>query len=216
MGWRCDICDSYNEESNLQCYVCGQERSRESILEGKLRARRERSEKIKKTVADVGSKMLSGLFIAGVVCGVTAVFFMLAGKISGGGLGDITDNISAVAKNAFYGAADNSIKNVTALFGGAIESPLIRLSHNGREILLCFSSAIMSLFAAARLVLKHAGQRMSSSYNEKGEALGTSVQGKLGTLSGAAEAVFDNIKGRLACLPEIIKTLASNVMSYFK
>ena len=32
MSWKCNICDSYNKDDSAQCYVCGQLKSSQFVL----------------------------------------------------------------------------------------------------------------------------------------------------------------------------------------
>lgn len=46
MSWKCDMCDSYNEESSQQCYVCGQMRFAELRKEERIKLRRRKTVKV--------------------------------------------------------------------------------------------------------------------------------------------------------------------------
>ena len=52
MSWKCDICDTYNDDDNMECYVCGTLRSEESIrLAEALKAEALRKEEERKATA---------------------------------------------------------------------------------------------------------------------------------------------------------------------
>ena len=96
MSWKCDICDSYNEEGSRQCYVCGQPRSAESIREGKIREREER-------IADINASIYKNVygvskivFIFGLNASLVVVAIAVILKIANGQLDDIWQSAFAV------------------------------------------------------------------------------------------------------------------------
>jgi len=72
MRWRCEICDTYNEEHDTVCYVCDQPRSEESIREAKKREREERIKRLYEAIYRRGYKILTVLFILALVVSVGA------------------------------------------------------------------------------------------------------------------------------------------------
>ncbi len=65
MNWKCDVCDTYNDESVIACYVCGQARSAASIREGKRRNKEVRKLKIHNDIYIKGHQISKGLFFLG-------------------------------------------------------------------------------------------------------------------------------------------------------
>lgn len=99
MGWKCDICDTYNEETTKQCYVCGGARSEASIREGKRRAREERILRLNLAILNNVFKYSKIFFVLGLSVSSIALVLLLIMKVSGGKLDDIILNAIQLLRN---------------------------------------------------------------------------------------------------------------------
>ncbi len=73
MGWKCDYCDTYNESGTVECYVCGHERSPESILEEKKIKHDEYIKRLAKKTENTIHIICKSLFIGGISLSLIAL-----------------------------------------------------------------------------------------------------------------------------------------------
>lgn len=139
LSWKCDICDSYNEESSRQCYVCGQARSAESIREGKIKEREERVSRINTAIINRATGVLRLFFILGLSGSLVAVIVTLIIKISGGDLDTIWQSLKTLV--------ERMVQNVNTSVDGNLRTLIARCSTTPIEQLPADAKAIWSVAA---------------------------------------------------------------------
>lgn len=111
MSWKCDICDTYNEETATRCYVCDQPRSAESVREGLLLARKEKMERLNDAICKNAYGIFRMVFISGLAIALVAIVAAVIIKIVNSQLGDIWHLLFVLALRAWghlsEGFADN-------------------------------------------------------------------------------------------------------------
>ena len=139
MSWKCDICDSYNDDSLKQCFVCGQTRSAESIKKAKIHAKEEKLSKLNEKIYKNSFGFLKIVFLAGTAVSLIAAVTLIIKKIVDGQLDSIWYSVVDVAQ-----LAGNNIKET---FGNnfplAIQIIAQRVSANAG----CFGDAFMKLLS---------------------------------------------------------------------
>ncbi|MBR4550212.1 MAG: hypothetical protein IKO83_09910 [Oscillospiraceae bacterium] len=85
MSWRCDFCDTYNEDEALECSVCGQPRSSASIAEERRARRQERIEKI----FDKAYLVARYAFFAALIVVLIAVVVDITRRLTSGSFEDL-------------------------------------------------------------------------------------------------------------------------------
>ena len=117
MSWKCDNCDTYNEDGDAVCYVCGQPRSEKSIREAARVAAEARralaDERINKTLTAAAKT----LRIAGIALGVFATVILIIIMLIKGRLGDIGTSAVYAAKRAWAAVAAAFGDNLPAAAG---------------------------------------------------------------------------------------------------
>lgn len=185
MTWKCDICDTYNEEHQMECYVCGQSRSKVSIREGKIRAREERIKKINDYIYHYGYRSCLTAFIIGLSLSLIVIVLSLIMKISNGAVGELVVNlinvfeysyehvISSVSTNMKFIIVDtfrNSFldvgNNITFVFlkwRYMISTMVLLLSgyigiNAKNNILFCFNNRVLPMY---QLVVQNISSKMT-------------------------------------------------------
>lgn len=139
MSWKCDICDSYNEESSQKCYVCGQPRSIESIIESKWRKRKERNAHIKEVTSKTLYAVLRALFILGLSISLIVIVVILIIKIIEGSEGDIWQITVSAVQRAYLRLGDMLDNNLKIILSH-ITSGFIKNFTASTEALQCVVS----------------------------------------------------------------------------
>ena len=130
MSWRCDICDTYNEEAERQCYVCGQPRSAESIREGKIREREERAIRVSQSIYNKGYAVARVVFILGLSLAVLVASIALIMRLSSGNIGGLVTNLASVANHAYSRIVNNDVANVMDLAEHFSRAPVQEIGMN--------------------------------------------------------------------------------------
>ncbi|MBE6974081.1 MAG: hypothetical protein E7436_01125 [Ruminococcaceae bacterium] len=111
MAWKCELCDSYNEDGTSVCYVCGEERSAAAIMAEEVRRREEeerraaalreeaqrrraaRREKIRSAAEKALGKCGPVLYYGSMVVAILALVLIVAGKVADGQVEDLWINL---------------------------------------------------------------------------------------------------------------------------
>ena len=110
MSWQCEACDTYNEDDLKVCFVCGQERSKESIDAALAALKEERREQLREKVQKSSSflrKVFSIACMAFVLVSVAAAVLVFI--LGGSSLDGLFRNVTA--------AGGHAITRITATFG---------------------------------------------------------------------------------------------------
>lgn len=123
MSWICDYCSTANDDRDTECFVCGRERSKKSILEAKRAAQEERTKRVNemiyKSTTIVGRVMcFSSITLFSVIA-----IILLCLKIQNSSLGDLIHSGIAIA--------DNIGDNFKLLFSVNVVSVATQLFHSG-------------------------------------------------------------------------------------
>jgi hypothetical protein len=109
MAWKCDLCDSYNEDSLSVCYVCGEARSAASILAEEMRRKEDalrRKEALRTKFCADAQKVLgkSGrvLYYGAMAVAILALVLMLALKVAQGQTEDLWITLSRTADRGLH------------------------------------------------------------------------------------------------------------------
>ncbi|MBQ9910080.1 MAG: hypothetical protein IJM50_00995 [Lachnospiraceae bacterium] len=102
MSWKCDVCDSYNEDSARICYVCGQARSDAALREARRRekeayllAKRKRAERFRQLIGEKLNWTADLLFYAGLAVSISAIAIISIIRIVRGDFSDAGDMLNA-------------------------------------------------------------------------------------------------------------------------
>ena len=101
MSWKCDICDSYNEERLRRCFVCGQKRSAESIKDGRIKLREERIAKADTIIINKIIGIPGLMYILGLSASSVSIVVALIIRIRGGGLDTIWQSFEILIDKVF-------------------------------------------------------------------------------------------------------------------
>lgn len=130
MSWICDYCSTANEDRDTECFVCGRERSKESIREAKRAAREERTKRINEVIYK--STTITGK----VLCFSTIVLFsvialiVLYFKMQSGSLGDLVYTGIAIVENIGENFKLLFNVNVESIAEQLLDSPLKNIGTN--------------------------------------------------------------------------------------
>lgn len=99
LSWICDICSSSNDDSSVECFVCGQHRSEASIKEAKQRAKEEKRKNKVERIFKYSSKIAQVMFIASISISTLFATIMLIVLTVNGNLSLIISNIVTIGKH---------------------------------------------------------------------------------------------------------------------
>ncbi len=88
MGWICHICDTYNQEKDNQCFVCGQGRLSVATVAKPARGRKKKKDK-HWDVCNYIFNLCRAVFFICVSVAVVALVISLISKVTTGSLSDI-------------------------------------------------------------------------------------------------------------------------------
>ena len=130
MSWICDYCSTANEDHDTECFVCGRERSMESIREATRIAREERTKRINEIIyksATITGKVLC--FSSIVLFSVIALIVLFL-KMQSGSLGDLFDIGIVIFENIGENFKLLFNVNVKSIVGQLVDSPLKNIGTN--------------------------------------------------------------------------------------
>jgi len=123
LSWKCDFCDSYNDEKLLQCFVCEQERSIESIREAKKREREVKLAHINdlfvKTTSYISRNLVS---LASLIFFIAIIGELVINNFSVN-LDDIGNNLEVTLLHAGLSISNLYNKNLAKLLSHVTSTP---------------------------------------------------------------------------------------------
>ena len=161
MSWRCEVCDSYNEESEALCFVCGQERSEESRREGLRLAREARRAALVARIDRILGRTGKILFALGAGGCLALVLISLAVKLFQGSFGDVFLSLSAVLQRWARNGLAPITDNLPVLMDSAGSGPVPGLLASGKAVALDARDAFADLLAASGHLLRRGAQNLS-------------------------------------------------------
>lgn len=161
MSWVCDFCSTCNEEKTLECFVCGQPRSAESIHEEKKRRKADGFIRFNNFICDVVLPNLKVVFVGIIALASIIIIWAIINKIKGYpddiqlAIGYLAKSAKARIQNLFYISFNNSAFEFTSfakkcrdLFE-SMSTVVFCLSGNAKNHFSCYTSCIESLTANA-------------------------------------------------------------------
>lgn len=215
MSWVCDFCSTCNEEKTLECFVCGQPRSAESIREGKERLKAERFVRFNKFIFDVVYSKLKIVFASSIAVASVVTIVWLIIKITHGNLDDIPIAIEHMAKR--IGG------NIQFCFGICVPFVFRYISHvPWKNLSLCFE-AIMDKwalsFASISTIVSylniHAKKQSISSYNYCVKPLGINAGDNIVVLWDTIVSLWNRARYTVEQCIDLLTGYAKNIASHF-
>lgn len=123
MSWKCDICDTYNDDQNKLCCVCDQPRSAASVLEGRRLAREARRDKLRTVLLEKGYPAARIFFYASAGVAAAAVVVGIVLLLVSGDIGILFDNLGAAARCAWGKGTRLFPGNLRAMGTAVISAP---------------------------------------------------------------------------------------------
>ena len=136
MSWICDYCSTANEDRDTECFVCGRERSKESIREAKRAAREERTKRINEVVYKSTTITGKVMCFSSIVLFSVIALIVLYLKMQSGSLGDLVYTGIAIAENIGENFKLLFNINVEAIATQLLDSPLKNIGSNYEAIRL--------------------------------------------------------------------------------
>lgn len=130
MSWVCDFCSSSNDDSVVECFVCGQRRSEASIQEARRRAREEKERRVMEKILKYSSQTSKILFIVSVSVSTLTTTLMLVLMMINGNLSTIIESGIAIGKHFGVRISESFVGNTGAIIHCIADSALLSLSRN--------------------------------------------------------------------------------------
>lgn len=99
MSWICDYCSTANEDCDTECFVCGCERSKESIREAKRIVLEERTKRINEVIYNSTTITGKVMCFSSIVLFSVIALIILYLKMRNGLLGDLAYAVIAIFEN---------------------------------------------------------------------------------------------------------------------
>ena len=136
MSWICDYCSTANEDHDTECFVCGRERSKESIMEAKRAAREERMRHIHEVIYKSTTITGKVLCVSSIVLFSVISLIVLYVRMRSGLLGDLVYVGIAIVENVGENLAMLYQFNVRDIFLGLLDSAAENIGDNFESICL--------------------------------------------------------------------------------
>lgn len=216
MSWKCDICDSYNEERSHQCYVCGQPRSAESIREGKARAKEEKIARINNGIYKNAYGISKTVFISGLTISLITIVVAIIIKIVNGQLDDIWHSLFVLALRAESNVSNIFTNNLPAAFQIIAFEPWSNLPHNSIALwetiasnLTVFSVFVVDAFSNT------AKNNLSDSYIYGIRPLAENISTNLVTQGSGIGELLSRARSSLNELVQVLKGMYNSAVKHF-
>ena len=216
MSWKCDICDSYNEERSRLCYVCRQARSAESIKEGKLKEREERVAHINTVIINRATGVLRLIFMLGLSCSLVTVIVALIIKTSGGGLDAIWQSTKSVVERMHYNFTTLFAGNLQAVISQCSSSPMEQLSADAKVIWSVISNnGSHNKWVIFTVLPDFAEANLQKCYFNRVVPIENRISEHVDRFCMVASGLMTNVSSSIGNLSETIKGLIETVMNHF-
>lgn len=216
MSWKCDICDSYNEESSRQCYVCGQPRSAESIREGKIREREERIARINAGIYKNAYGISKVVFISGLAASLVIIAIGIIIKIVNGQLDDIWYSTSAVIRRFGYNLNFSFGRNPQLLFDHVLAGSFKSLAVNAQVIWLIIVSNFSGFpNIAFEIIPSVAKKNVTGSYSNGIITMSQHLSSNIGMFGTILAGLFSSITGSVNYLIRMVTGMFNSAVKHF-
>lgn len=215
MSWRCDICDTYNEESVRQCYVCGQPRSAESIREGKIREREERAIRVSQSVYSKGYVTIRIVFISGLSLAVLVTIIDLIIKLSSGSIDEIVTNLTSAASHIYLNFVNNDVSNIEKVAEHLAHAPVHEICMNIDAVLAKWQSALIAFSVLASGLFTGAKNQVALCSNNRVSVIANLLGANVSHLFHTIELLFNSAKDSTIETVSIFKSIMNHVKSFF-
>lgn len=216
MSWKCDICDSYNEESSRHCYVCGQTRSAESIREGKTRVKAARIARINDGICKGSYKISRMIFFSGLTISLITIGAAIITKIAHGQVNDIWNLIYVLFFRAENKAVHTFASNVSVFFRIATSELWHNLSYN--SLVICdIIVSNLTIFSAFAIKVIHitVKNNLSNGYKYSIRPLVENISMSLMTLGFKFAELSSKAQTSVSDLVYMVKGMYIGVVRYF-
>lgn len=216
MSWKCDICDSYNEERSRLCYVCRQARSAESIKEGKLKKREDRVAHINAFFVNRATGVLSLFFILGSACSLVAVIVALIIKTFGGGLDTIWQSAKCVVERMLYNFNALLVGNLRTVISQCSSSLMEQLSADAKVIWSVISNnGSHNKWVIFTVLPDFAEANLQKCYFNRVVPIENRISEHVDRFCMVASGLMTNVSSSIGNLSETIKGLFKTVTNSF-
>lgn len=216
MSWKCDVCDTYNDERELACYVCGQARSVSSIREGKIRAREERALRIENALYQKGYSILKTMFLAGLLSSLVIIVVATIIELSQGNIGNLATNFFSILEHMGSKISSTVPFNAEAILQSIMSAPVLEVGQNIEYVVSAWGSALSVIPSAAQeLFISTAKNNFEGGYIGSVECLIRLSDESLSNTGAAISRLYDNAIQRISDTLHIIKSVFQNVKQYF-
>lgn len=216
MSWKCDICDSYNEESVIQCYVCGQPRSAESIREGKIRAREEKITRINNRIYKNAYGISRAFFIFGLTISLVSIAIAIIIKIINGQLDDMWQSFFVLGLRAENNVLDAFANNLPAVFQIIASEPWHNISSNSITVWKIVASNLTFISAFATEVIPNtAKNNWKDSYKYGIRPLAENLSTHLVTLGFGVGELSSRARSYVFDLVQVLKGMYNSIVRHF-
>ena len=216
LSWKCDICDSYNEESSRQCYVCGQPRSAESIREGKIREREERIARINAGIYKNAYGVSKIVFIAGLAASLVIISIAIIMKIANGQLDDIWNSLSVVVRRIGYNLNYSFGRNPPILFNHVLSGSFKNIAANAQIIWLVIGSNLAAFpNIAVRIIPTVAKKNVTGSYSNGIITMSQHISSNIGMFGTILAGLFSSITGSVNYLIRVVTGMFNSAVKHF-
>ena len=198
MSWKCDCCDSYNEDSDFECFVCGERRSKESIRE----ARRA------KTVRFL-FVFLKVLFLSLIALLTVSAAAAIIVKASGGGAYSLASDALTVLHHALDNLTRPFTYNIRVMALHTADCSFLHFANNAGLVLHAADDSLGRLFGTvSQSVWSAVSGNAGAVLAESGDSLSGSLVSGLRLIGESISAVFADIESSL-------RTMAGNMAAFF-
>lgn len=124
MSWKCDICDTYNDDRDRICYVCGERRSEASVRAAKRKEAAEKLARRAKAICDGTYRVGNTLYLAGAAVSAAAIAAILIDTILDGNVGtlisQVLDTLRMICSTSLLTDLWDNAAAILARFGSSI------------------------------------------------------------------------------------------------
>lgn len=134
MSWVCDFCSSSNDDSSVECFVCGQHRSEASIREARRRAKEEKERAMSEKIFKYSSRISQILFITSLSISAIMATLMLVLMAINGNLSMPVESGVLIVRHFGTRISGSFAINTAAIARHIANSSLLLLSQNAVSI----------------------------------------------------------------------------------
>ncbi len=161
MSWVCEYCSTSNDDHDTVCFVCGKERSVESIREAKRIAAEEKSEHICEITYKCATLVGKIFFILTIVLFSVMILVLLFQKMRSGTLDDVLSNGIVLGENIAENFKLIYSENISSIMVQIGNSPVYNVSNNAKAMWSSMIDDFNSLFESILTLVNNIGKNIS-------------------------------------------------------